>query len=47
MNLDTYYRGLAAQSDAHTAAFQLADLSTQLLEMGVEAAGRRHQPGGA
>jgi signal transduction histidine kinase len=55
INLDTYYRGLAAQrlqqladellslsreaeqADAHDAAFHLADLSTQLLDMGVEA----------
>ncbi len=62
MNLDTYYRSLAAQrlqemadslialsreaerADAHEAAFELADLSTQLLDMGVEASGRRARP---
>ena len=54
MNLDSYYRGLAAQqlqemgdrllqlsreaegADAHDAAWHLADLSTQLLEMGLD-----------
>ena len=53
INLDAYYRGLAAQrlqelgdgllalsreaerSEAHDAAWHLADLSTQLLEMGL------------
>ena len=53
INLDAYYRGLAAerlqelgdrlltlsreaeQADAHDAAWHLADLSTQLLDMGL------------
>lgn len=53
INLDSYYRGLAAQqlqalgdqlmtlskeaegAEAHDAAWHLADLSTQLLEMGM------------
>ena len=53
INLDSYYRGLAAQqlqalgdqlltlsreaegAEAHDAAWHLADLSTQLLEMGL------------
>lgn len=53
INLDTYYRGLAAErlqelgdrmmdlsreaerADAHDAAWHLADVSTQLLDMGV------------
>lgn len=53
INLDSYYRGLAAEqlqalgdqlltlskeaegADAHDAAWHLADLSTQLLEMGL------------
>lgn len=57
MNLDTYYRGLAAErlqelgdrllelsreaerAEAHDAAWHLADLSTQLLDMGLEAGG--------
>jgi hypothetical protein len=61
MNLDAYYRGLAAQrlqelgdamlqlsqeaerAEAHDAAWRLADLSTQLLEMGL-AAGGQHTP---
>lgn len=59
MNLNTYYRGLAAerlqelgdrlfelsreaeQADAHDAAWQLADLSTQLLDMGLSISGSR------
>jgi hypothetical protein len=59
INLDMYYRGLAAErlqaladdllalsreaeeSDAHDAAWHLADLSTQLLDMGVRVSGRR------
>ena len=54
INLDAYYRGLAAEqlqalgdqlltlsreaeaAEAHDAAWHLADLSTQLLEMGLE-----------
>lgn len=54
INLDAYYRGLAAEriqelgdvlltlsreaerADAHGAALQLADLSTQLLDLGLE-----------
>ena len=54
INLDAYYRGLAAEqlqelgdrlltlsreaekADAHDAAWHLADLSTQLLEMGLD-----------
>ena len=54
INLDAYYRGLAAErlqemgdallqlsreaesSEAHDAAWHLADLSTQLLEMGLD-----------
>jgi hypothetical protein len=57
INLDAYYRGLAAeqlqtlgdallvlsrqaeQAEAHDAAWHLADLSTQLLEMGVAVSG--------
>lgn len=53
INLDAYYRGLAAEqlqalgdqlltlsreaegADAHDAAWHLADISTQLLEMGL------------
>jgi hypothetical protein len=64
INLDTYYRGLAAQqlqrladdllelsseaerADAHDAAFNLADLSTQLLDMGVAVTGSRYRTGG-
>jgi hypothetical protein len=64
INLDTYYRGLAAQrlqeladnmlrlsseaerADAHDAAWHLADLSTQLLDMGVTLGGRRTPPEG-
>lgn len=37
----------AEQADAHEAAFHLADLSTQLLDMGVEASGRRTPPAGS
>lgn len=62
INLDRYYRGLAAerlqelgdrllelsreaeQSAAHDAAWHLADLSTQLLDLGVELAGQRTPP---
>lgn len=58
MNLDTYYRGLAAQrlqelgdrlltlsseatnAQAHEAAWQLADLATQLLDMGLDVGGQ-------
>ncbi|HVL98713.1 MAG TPA: hypothetical protein VM324_05425 [Egibacteraceae bacterium] len=58
INLDTYYRGLAAErlqelgdrllalsreaekADAHDAAWHLADLATQLLDMGIEVGGR-------
>lgn len=58
MNLDTYYRGLAAErlqelgdrllalsreaeaAEAHDAAWHLADLSTQLLDMGLEVGGQ-------
>jgi hypothetical protein len=65
INLDTYYRGLAAQrlqrladdlldlsgeaerADAHDAAFNLADLSTQLLDLGVAMSGRRTPRGEA
>ena len=54
INLDAYYRGLAAErlqelgdrlltlsreaekAEAHDAAWHLADLSTQLLEMGLD-----------
>jgi hypothetical protein len=64
INLDTYYRGLAAQrlqeladsllslsseaerADAHDAAWHLADLSTQLLDLGVAVSGRRTPPEG-
>ncbi len=64
INLDAYYRGLAAErlqrladellglsgeaerADAHDAAFHLADVSTQLLGIGVELAGPRPGPGG-
>jgi hypothetical protein len=64
INLDTYYRGLAAQrlqeladnlltlsseaerSDAHDAAWHLADVSTQLLDMGVALGGSRTPPDG-
>jgi hypothetical protein len=35
----------AERSDAHDAAFNLADLSTQLLEMGLALTGRRHPDG--
>jgi hypothetical protein len=59
INLDAYYRGLAAErlqeladnllhlsgeaerADAHDAAWHLADLSTQLLDMGLAVSGRR------
>jgi hypothetical protein len=62
INLDTYYRGLAAerlqrfadelmvlsgeaeQAEAHEAALHLADLATQLLDMGVALHGRRLPP---
>ena len=67
INLDAYYRGLAAErlqelgdrlltlsreaekADAHDAAWHLADLSTQLLEMGLDVANQhtsqtRHEP---
>lgn len=58
INLDTYYRGLAAEelqelgdrllalsgeaesAEAHDAALHLADLSTQLLEMGLDVGGQ-------
>jgi hypothetical protein len=61
INLDVYYRGLAAeqlqqladqllelareaeQSDAHDAARHLADVSTQLLDIGI-ALGGQHTP---
>jgi hypothetical protein len=57
INLDAYYRGLAAeelqalgdrllslsgeaeQAEAHQAARHLADVATQLLDMGLEVAG--------
>lgn len=57
MNLDVYYRGLAAeelqaladrmlelsreaeQADAHEAAWHLADVSTQLLDIGLAVGG--------
>lgn len=57
INLDIYYRGLAAErlqeladrmlalsreaetADAHDAAMHLADLSTQLLDMGLDVGG--------
>jgi signal transduction histidine kinase len=35
----------AEGADAHAAAFHLADLSTQLLDMGIDAGGRRATPG--
>lgn len=65
MNLDAYYRGLAAerlqrladdlielsreseQADAHDAAFHLADVSTQLLDIGVELGGPHTRGHGA
>lgn len=58
INLDTYYRGLAAErlqelgdrflamareattAEAHEAAWQLSDLATQLLDMGLEVGGK-------
>lgn len=58
INLDTYYRGLAAArlqelgdrmlelsreaeiAEAHDAAWHLADLATQLLEMGLDVGGQ-------
>jgi hypothetical protein len=58
INLDAYYRGLAAErlqeladrmlelsreaesAEAHDAALHLADISTQLLDMGLDAGGR-------
>jgi hypothetical protein len=65
MNLDAYYRSLAAErlqeladsmlrlsqeaerSAAHDAAWRLADLSTELLEMGLGVAGQRTPPSGS
>ena len=62
INLDAYYRGLAAQqlqelgdgllqlsreaerADAHDAAWHLADLSTQLLEMGLDVSNAQTRP---
>ena len=62
INLDSYYRGLAAQqlqalgdqlltlskeaegAEAHDAAWHLADLSTQLLEMGLAVGGMQTAP---
>ena len=62
INLDAYYRGLAAEqlqqlgdhlltlsreaekADAHDAAWHLADLSTQLLEMGLDVSNRTTSP---
>ncbi len=62
INLDAYYRGLAAErlqelgdrllqlsreaerADAHDAAWHLADLSTQLLEMGVSVSNAHTPP---
>lgn len=64
INLDAYYRGLAAErlqeladsllhlsreaerAEAHDAAWHLADLATQLLDMGIDLGGDRH-PGAA
>lgn len=58
INLDTYYRGLAAErlqelgdsllvlateatgAEAHEAAWQLSDLATQLLDMGLDVGGQ-------
>lgn len=58
INLDAYYRGLAAErlqelgdrllalsreaesAEAHDAAMHLADLSTQLLDMGLDVGGQ-------
>lgn len=63
INLDVYYRGLAAErlqelgdrllelsgeaerADAHDAALHLADLATQLLDMGLHVGG--HTASGA
>lgn len=62
MNLDAYYRGLAAeelqalgdrllvlsgeagQSGAHDAAWHLADLATQLLDLGLSVGNHRTPP---
>ena len=62
INLDTYYRGLAAErlqelgdrllelsgeagrAEAHEAAWQLADLATQLLDLGLEVSGQTTPP---
>ncbi|MDP9405657.1 MAG: hypothetical protein M3O86_03510 [Actinomycetota bacterium] len=62
MNLDAYYRGLAAQrlqelgdqllqlsreaerAEAHDAAWHLADLSTQLLDLGVSVSNAHTPP---
>ena len=62
INLDSYYRGLAAEqlqalgdqlltlskeaegADAHDAAWHLADLSTQLLEMGLSVGNQQTAP---
>ncbi|HVM19349.1 MAG TPA: hypothetical protein VM307_05270 [Egibacteraceae bacterium] len=64
INLDAYYRGLAAErlqelgdrlltlsreaetADAHDAAWHLADLSTQLLEMGLSVSNAQTPPAG-
>ena len=63
INLDSYYRGLAAQklqalgdellqlsreaegAEAHDAAWHLADLSTELLEMGMSVSTAQTAPG--
>ncbi len=62
INLDAYYRGLAAEqlqelgdrlltlsreaenAEAHDAAWHLADLSTQLLEMGLAVSNQHTSP---
>ncbi|MBA2528461.1 MAG: hypothetical protein H0V19_00605 [Euzebyales bacterium] len=64
INLDAYYRGLAAerlqelgdrflvlsreaeQAQGHDAAWHLADLSTQLLDMGLSVSNASTPPGG-
>lgn len=64
INLDAYYRGLAAerlqelgdrlltlsreaeQADAHDAAWHLADLSMQLLDMGLSVSNAHTPPSG-
>ncbi len=64
INLDAYYRGLAAErlqelgdrflvlsreaerAQAHDAAWHLADLSTQLLDMGLSVSNASTPPGG-